>query len=144
MTVSDEIVLSMTAIMTAFARGENRSMLNQPFPNGKVRTAENRRTAAPPFRAGKCARAMRKPDYARRWQNRCRCAAARRAWRRQRRAGSADIKTGRQKDATLRCGQLAAAGSDKRGDGIEATRCPNRYARVRDARHRRVSAIGRA
>ncbi|QQJ95634.1 hypothetical protein JG536_08240 [Burkholderia ambifaria] len=62
MTVSDEIVLSMTAIMTAFAPGENRSMLNQPFPNGKACTAENRQNAAPPFRAGKCARAMRKPD----------------------------------------------------------------------------------
>ncbi|WP_153260104.1 hypothetical protein, partial [Burkholderia cenocepacia] len=37
MTVSDEIVLSMTAIMTAFAPGENRSMVNQPFRNGKVR-----------------------------------------------------------------------------------------------------------
>ncbi|NHL66350.1 hypothetical protein EIB72_08120 [Burkholderia ambifaria] len=144
MTVSDEIVLSMTAIMTAFAPGENRSMLNQPFPNGKVWTAASRQNAAPPFLAGKCARAMRKPDHARTWQNRCRCAATRRAWRRQRRPGSPDIKTGRQKDATPRCGQLVAAGSDNRGDGIEATRCPNRYARVRDARHRRVSAIGRA
>ncbi|MET3621736.1 hypothetical protein [Burkholderia ambifaria] len=62
MTVSDEIVLSMTAIMTAFAPGENRSMLNQPFPNGKVGTAPSRQNAAPPFLAGKCARAMRKPD----------------------------------------------------------------------------------
>ncbi|WP_155294451.1 MULTISPECIES: hypothetical protein [Burkholderia] len=35
MTVSDEIVLSMTAIMTAFAHRENRSMVNQPFRNGK-------------------------------------------------------------------------------------------------------------
>ncbi|WP_423757663.1 hypothetical protein [Burkholderia sp. NLJ2] len=37
MAVSDEIVLSMTVIMTAFAHRENRSMLNQPFRNGKVR-----------------------------------------------------------------------------------------------------------
>ncbi|WGY66926.1 hypothetical protein KEC55_08580 [Burkholderia cepacia] len=37
MAVSDEIVGSMTAIMTAFARRENRSMLNQPFRNGKAR-----------------------------------------------------------------------------------------------------------
>ncbi|WP_321821315.1 MULTISPECIES: hypothetical protein [unclassified Burkholderia] len=29
----------MTAIMTAFASGENRSMLNQPFLNGKGRVA---------------------------------------------------------------------------------------------------------
>ncbi|WP_322023831.1 hypothetical protein [Burkholderia sp. BCC1977] len=29
----------MTAIMTAFAPGENRSMLNPPFPNGKARMA---------------------------------------------------------------------------------------------------------
>ncbi|HEF5870746.1 TPA: hypothetical protein SAY52_001319 [Burkholderia cenocepacia] len=36
MTVSDEIVLSMTAIMTAFAPGENRSMVNLPFRNGKA------------------------------------------------------------------------------------------------------------
>ncbi|WP_175731075.1 hypothetical protein [Burkholderia ambifaria] len=50
MTVSDEIVLSMTVIMTAFAPGENRSMLNQPFPNGKACKAENpaeRRAAFP-------------------------------------------------------------------------------------------------
>ncbi|HGL4260947.1 TPA: hypothetical protein ACKE3D_004699, partial [Burkholderia dolosa] len=46
MTVSDEIVLSMTAIMTAFARGENRSMLNQPFPNGKASVGAARRCAA--------------------------------------------------------------------------------------------------
>ncbi|ACB64107.1 hypothetical protein BamMC406_1620 [Burkholderia ambifaria MC40-6] len=32
----------MTAIMTAFALGENRSMLNEPFPNGKAWTADNR------------------------------------------------------------------------------------------------------
>ncbi|WP_264172861.1 hypothetical protein [Burkholderia cepacia] len=36
MVVSDESVLSMTAIMTAFLPGENRSMLNQPFRNGKA------------------------------------------------------------------------------------------------------------
>ncbi|MGU7812854.1 hypothetical protein [Burkholderia sp. AW49-1] len=42
MTVSDEIALSMTAIMTTFARGENRSMLNQPFLNGKARMAASR------------------------------------------------------------------------------------------------------
>ncbi|WP_124497601.1 MULTISPECIES: hypothetical protein [unclassified Burkholderia] len=41
MTVSEEIVLSMTAIMTAFAPGENRSMLNLPFPNGKAANREN-------------------------------------------------------------------------------------------------------
>ncbi|WP_175699820.1 hypothetical protein [Burkholderia ambifaria] len=64
MTVSDEIVLSMTAIMTAFALGENRSMLNQPFPNGKARTAQNRQNAAPPFRSGKRARAMLSAPWA--------------------------------------------------------------------------------
>ncbi|WP_157130301.1 hypothetical protein [Burkholderia cenocepacia] len=36
MTVSDESVLSITAIMTAFAPGENRSMVNPPFRNGKA------------------------------------------------------------------------------------------------------------
>ncbi|WP_249744591.1 hypothetical protein [Burkholderia pyrrocinia] len=36
MAVSDEIALSMTAIMNAFAHRENRSMLNQPFRNGKA------------------------------------------------------------------------------------------------------------
>ncbi|MGR3907570.1 hypothetical protein Q3A80_11005 [Burkholderia sp. SR8] len=37
MAVSDEkCVLSMTAIMTAFGARENRSMLNQPFPDGKA------------------------------------------------------------------------------------------------------------
>ncbi|WP_260435946.1 hypothetical protein [Burkholderia sp. Bp9143] len=53
MTVSDEIVLSMTAIMTAFASGENRSMLNQPFPNGKARMAVKPESVAPPFPRGK-------------------------------------------------------------------------------------------
>nr|WP_141661929.1 hypothetical protein [Burkholderia ambifaria] len=60
MSVSDEIVLSMTAIMTAFAPGENRSMLNQPFPNGKACKAVNQETprrstcdGAPAFPCGK-------------------------------------------------------------------------------------------
>nr|WP_223964048.1 hypothetical protein [Burkholderia diffusa] len=45
MAVSDEIALSMTAIMTTFAFGENRSMLNQPFPNGKARMTASRGTS---------------------------------------------------------------------------------------------------
>ncbi|WP_321860833.1 hypothetical protein [Burkholderia cenocepacia] len=56
MTVSDEIVLSMTAIMTAFAPGENRSMVNQPFRNGKARdsaSAVSARCDASAFPSGK-------------------------------------------------------------------------------------------
>ncbi|MBN3835611.1 hypothetical protein [Burkholderia sp. Ac-20344] len=53
MVVSDEIVLSMTAIMTAFAPGENRSMLNPPFRNGKAGGATVALHDASAFPSGK-------------------------------------------------------------------------------------------
>ncbi|WP_175035323.1 hypothetical protein [Burkholderia lata] len=53
MAVSDEIALSMTAIMTAFASGENRSMLNQPFRNGKTCIASLHVHGASAFPSGK-------------------------------------------------------------------------------------------
>ncbi|EJO58198.1 hypothetical protein BURMUCF2_1541 [Burkholderia multivorans CF2] len=36
MTVSDQVMGFMAAIMTAFARRENRSMLKRPFRFGKA------------------------------------------------------------------------------------------------------------
>ncbi|PRH16470.1 hypothetical protein C6T56_21125 [Burkholderia multivorans] len=42
MTVSDQMMRSMAAIMTAFARRENRSMLKRPFRFGKA-CADDRR-----------------------------------------------------------------------------------------------------
>ncbi|WP_155627636.1 hypothetical protein [Burkholderia territorii] len=60
MAVSDEIELSMTAIMTAFASGENRSILNQPFPNGKAWMAASRWRDAPVRRRDHAALSARK------------------------------------------------------------------------------------
>ncbi|MDP9582681.1 UNVERIFIED_ORG: hypothetical protein J2791_001972 [Burkholderia contaminans] len=49
----------------------------------------------------------------------------------------------RQRDATPRCGQLTAAGSDNRGDGVHATRGPNRCAMRTAAARRRESVRSR-
>ena len=76
MAVSNEIVVSMKAIMTAFAPGENRSMLNQPFRFGKARVALLMHALRQPFHPGKRARATGKRRHVRRRQNRTRSAPA--------------------------------------------------------------------
>ncbi|WP_217102367.1 hypothetical protein [Burkholderia multivorans] len=42
MTVSDQVMGFMAAIMTAFARRENRSMLKRPFRFGKACAGDRR------------------------------------------------------------------------------------------------------
>jgi len=56
MTVSDQVMGFMAAIMTAFARRENRSMLKRPFRFGKASAGDRRCIGsgeARTFRGGK-------------------------------------------------------------------------------------------